>query len=56
MRPAARSEIMISRKAGIDAAGLDAAPQDYRLPRGSDPARGHAGLFPQRDNGCQRNY
>src|ERR1019366_8380432 len=47
IRPAARSEIMISREAGIDAARLDAAPQHYRLPRGSDLARGHAALFPQ---------
>src|SRR5208282_535430 len=54
IRAAARSEIMISREAGIDAARLDAAPQPYRLPRGSGLARGRAALFPQSDNGCQK--
>ena len=57
MRPAARSEIMISREAGIDAARLDAAPQHYRLPRRIGSRKRPRGVVSTtRDNGCQGNY
>ena len=47
IRSLARSEIIISREAGIRAARLDAAPHHYRRPRRSYLARGRAAVFPQ---------